>query len=233
TTFGIFQDGGFAKYCVVPRNSIYQIPDDMDLDSAALIEPLSCAIHCHNIADVRESDNVVIIGAGSMGLIIETIIRPHPLKNLICIEVDQWRAQKALELGADYIINPTKDNLKEEINLITKGRGADVIIDAVGISDTFEMAQKMWAPGARLVCFGQDDRAIASIKPNEIVRYQRKIFGSYISTACDFLDAIELIDNKIIEIDKLITHRIDLSELLTKGFSLMKERKCIKIITNP
>jgi threonine dehydrogenase-like Zn-dependent dehydrogenase len=182
TTFGIFQNGGFANYCVVPRNSIFTIPKEMDLDSAALIEPLSCAIHCHNIADVRESDNVVIIGAGSMGLIIETIIRPHPLKNLICIEPDEWRAQKALELGADYIINPTERNVKGEIEKITNRRGANVIIDAVGISDTFEMAQKIWAHGARLVCFGQDDRAIAHIRPNDIVRYQRQILGSYISS---------------------------------------------------
>lgn len=233
TTFGIFQDGGFAKYCVVPRNAVFVIPQKLNLQAAALVEPLSCAIHCHNIADVRESDTIAIIGAGPMGLIIESVIRPHPIKKLISIELDDWRSQKALELGADFIINPNKVNVKEEINKITNKKGVDVIIDAVGVSDTFEMAQKIWAPGARLICFGQDDRALASIKPNEIVRYQRKIFGSYISTACDFLDAIELIANKVIDVNKLITHRIKLSELLSKGFELMKERKCIKIITVP
>jgi len=233
TTFGIFQNGGFAKYCLVPRSSVFSLPREMDLDSAALVEPLSCAIHCHNIADVKESDNVAIIGAGSMGLIIESVIRPHPIKNLICIELDEWRSQKALELGADYIINPKKNDVKKEINKITNNNGADVIIDAVGISDTFEMAQTIWAPGARLVCFGQDNRAVAKIKPNDIVRYQRKILGSYISTANDFLDAIEFIANNIIDVDKLITHKIALSELISKGFKLMKERKCVKIITKP
>jgi len=52
-----------------------------------------------------------------------------------------------------------------------------VIIDAVVIVDTFEMATTIWAPGARVVCFGQDYRAEAKIKPNDIVRYQRKILG--------------------------------------------------------
>jgi threonine dehydrogenase-like Zn-dependent dehydrogenase len=233
TTFGIFQDGGFAKYCVLPRSSLYKLPDGIDLVAAALIEPLSCAIHCHNIADVKESDNVVVIGAGPMGLIIQSVIKLHPIKKLICIEIDDWRGQKSLELGADFLINPNSQDVKNEIIRITKNEMADVIIDAVGISETFEMATKIWAPGARLVCFGQDYNAEAKIKPNDIVRYQRKIMGSYIGYPEDFLDAIELIANKVIDVDKLITIKIPLSELITTGLKIMKERKCIKVIALP
>jgi len=233
TTFGIFQNGGFAKYSVLPRSAIFKLPNDIDITSAALIEPLSCAVHCHNIADVKESDNVVIMGAGPMGLIIESVIRKHPIKRLISVEIDEWRIQKAFELGADQVINPKNQDLKKEIMKLTDGQGADVIIDAVGISETFENALKIWAPGARLILFGQDFRAEAMIKPNDIVRYQRKIMGSYIGYAEDFLDAIELIANKIIDIDKIITHKIPLEELISTGFKLMKERKCIKIITKP
>ena len=233
TTFGIFQNGGFAKYCIIPRSTIFKLPNDIDITSAALIEPLSCAVHCHNIADVKESDNVVIMGAGPMGLIIESVIRKHPIKRLISVEIDEWRIQKAFELGADQVINPKNQDLKKEIMKLTDGQGADVIIDAVGISETFENALKIWAPGARLILFGQDFRAEAMIKPNDIVRYQRKIMGSYIGYAEDFLDAIELIANKIIDIDKIITHKIPLEELISTGFKLMKECKCIKIITKP
>ena len=233
TTFGIFQNGGFAKYCVLPRNVLFKLPDSIDMIAASLIEPLSCAVHCHNIADVKESDNVVIIGAGPMGLIIESVIRKHPIKKLINIEIDQWRGQKALELGADHWINPKTQDVKQEIQNITNGEGADVIIDAVGIADTFKMATTIWAPGARVVCFGQDYRAEAKIKPNDIVRYQRQILGSYIGYAEDFLDAIELIANKTIEVDKLITKVIPLEKLISTGFNLMKERKCVKIITTP
>jgi threonine dehydrogenase-like Zn-dependent dehydrogenase len=233
TTFGIFQNGGFAKYCVIPRSAVFKLPDDINLTAAALIEPLSCAVHCHNIADVKESDNVVIIGAGPMGLIIESVIRKHPIKKLISIEIDDWRRTKSIDLGANYSINPTAQDVQQEIEKITNGERADVVIDAVGIAETFEMAQKIWAPGARLICFGQDFRAEAKIKPNDIVRYQRKIMGSYIGYAEDFLDAIELINNKVIEVDKLITRIIPLDELISNGFNLMKERKCVKIITIP
>ena len=233
TTFGIFQNGGFAKYCVLPRSAIFKLPNNIDMTSAALVEPLSCAVHCHNIADVKESDNVVIMGAGPMGLIIESVVRKHPIKQLILVEIDEWRIQKAYELGADQIINPRRQDIKKEIMELTNGKGADVIIDAVGISETLESALKIWAPGARLILFGQDFRAEAIIKPNDIVRYQRKIMGSYIGYAEDFLDAIELIANKIIDIDKVITHKIPLVELISTGFKLMKERKCVKIITKP
>ncbi|MBY9016630.1 MAG: alcohol dehydrogenase catalytic domain-containing protein [Candidatus Lokiarchaeota archaeon] len=233
TTFGIFQDGGFAKYCVLPRSSLFKLPKKIDLIAASLIEPLSCAVHCHNIANVKESDNVVIIGAGPMGLIIESVIRKHPIKRLISIEIDEWRGQKALDLGADLLINPDTSNVQKEIMKFTNNEGADVIIDAVGISKTFEMATNFWAPGARLICFGQDNRAEAKIKPNDIVRYQRQILGSYIGYAEDFLDAIELVANKAIDIDKLITEVIPLEKLILTGFKLMKERKCVKIIALP
>ena len=233
TTFGIFQNGGFAKFCVVPRSSLFKLPEKIDLVAASLIEPLSCAVHCHNIANVKESDNVVIIGAGPMGLIIESVIRKHPIKRLISIELDEWRGQKALELGADLLINPDTTHVQKEIMKFTNNQGADVIIDAVGISETFEMATKFWAPGARLVCFGQDYRAEAKIKPNDIVRYQRQILGSYIGYTEDFLDAIELIANNSIEVDKLITKVIPLEKLISTGFNLMKEKKCVKIITTP
>ena len=233
TTFGIFQNGGFAKFCVLPRNCLFKLPEKIDLVAASLIEPLSCAVHCHNIANVKESDNVVVIGAGPMGLIIESVIRKHPIKRLISIEIDEWRGQKALELGADLLINPDTTNVQNEIMKFTNNEGADVIIDAVGIADTFKMATTIWAPGARVVCFGQDYRAEAKIKPNDIVRYQRQILGSYIGCAEDFLDAIELVANKAIEVDKLITKVIPLEKLISTGFKLMKERKCVKIITTP
>ncbi len=233
TTFGIFQDGGFAKYCVVPRKTIFELPNDTDLISAALIEPLSCAVHCHNIADVKESDNVVIIGAGPMGILIESVIRMHPIKKLISLEIDEWRQQKAYEIGADYVINPQDQNVNQEIKKITNGKGADVIIDAVGISKSFETALKIWGHGAKIVCFGQDSRAEVSIKPNDLVRYQRKILGSYIGHAKDFLDAIVLISNDLIETEKIITHQIFLDDLLSTGFELMKSRKCTKIIVKP
>ncbi|MFX1237172.1 MAG: zinc-binding dehydrogenase [Promethearchaeota archaeon] len=233
TTFGIFQNGGFAKYCILPRKTLYKLPDDFDMTTAALIEPLACAIHCHNQADVKESDVVVIIGAGPMGSIIESVIRTHPIKKLISIEINDWRREKALELGADHTINPKTQDVKKEIMYLTNNNGVDVIIDAVGASDTFDMATKIWSYGARLVCFGQDTRAEAFLKPNDIVRFQRRIMGSYIYNSRDFLDAIELTANRKIDAYKLITQEITINDLITRGFELMKSKKCVKVIVHP
>ena len=229
-TFGIFRNGGFAKYCVIPRRAIYPLPQDIDIIKSALIEPISCAIHCHNLADVKECDNVVIIGAGSMGLIIESILRKHPLNQLIMIEPMDYRIEKAYELGADYVINPIKEDPVKKIFELTNNIGANVVIDAVGISNTFELALKIWAKGGKLILFGQDSRASGTIKPNEIVRWERKIFGSYISNGSDYLTAINIVYKNLIDIDKLITHIISLDKLISDGFQLMKEKKCIKIV---
>ncbi|MBN1801033.1 MAG: alcohol dehydrogenase catalytic domain-containing protein [Candidatus Lokiarchaeota archaeon] len=233
TTFGIFQHGGFAKHCVLPRNALFKLPREFNMTKAALVEPLSCAMHCHNLADVKESDIVAIIGAGPMGLIIESVIKTHPIKKLISIETDDWRREKALELGADHAINPLTQDVGEEIFNLTGGNGADVIIDAVGASETLEMATKIWSYGARVVCFGQDTRAETLLRPNEIVRYQRKILGSYIYNSKDILDAIDLIGSGRLDTSKLITKEIKLENLLLEGFQIMKEKKCVKIIVKP
>ena len=229
-TLGVYSHGGYAKYCVVPRNAIYPLPKEIDLTKAVLIEPLSCAIHCHNLADVQECDNVVIIGAGSMGLIIESVIRKHPINQLIVVEPMPYRIEKALELGADQVINPNSENVEERVMDLTNGIGAEVVIDAVGISATFETALKIWAKGAKLILFGQDSRASAVVKPNDIVRWERKILGSFISTGQDYLTAINLIKTSSIEVEKLITHQFPLEKLLSDGFRVMREKKCIKAI---
>jgi len=229
-TIGIFRNGGYAKYCVVPRNAIYRLPPSIDLTKAVLVEPLSCAIHCHNLADAKECDTVVIIGAGSMGLIIESVIRKHPINQLIIVEPMDYRIEKARELGADYVINPRTENVEKKIMELTQDIGANIVIDAVGISSTFEMALKIWAKGSKLVLFGQDSRASGTVKPNDIVRWERKILGSFISNGHDYLSAINLINTNSIEVDKLITHKIPLEKLISDGFPLMKEKKCIKVV---
>ncbi len=229
-TLGVYRNGGYAKYCVVPRGAIYRLPRETDLSKAVLIEPLSCAVHCHNLADARECDNVVIIGAGSMGLIIESLIRQHPINQLIVIEPMEYRIEKAWDLGADHVVNPEKENVEQRILELTNGTGADVLVDAVGISATFEMALKIWAKGARLILFGQDSRATGVVRPNDIVRWERKVLGSFISTGNDYLTAISLVNTNSIEVDKLITHKFPLEQLVTEGFRVMKEKKCIKAI---
>ncbi|MHA1323946.1 MAG: zinc-dependent alcohol dehydrogenase [Candidatus Helarchaeota archaeon] len=228
-TLGVYRHGGFAKYCVVPRNAIYPLPPDIDLTYAALTEPLSCAVHCHNLADVQECDNVVILGGGSMGLIIESIIRKHPLNQLIVVEPMEYRREKAVELGADHVINPATEDVEKAIDHLTNHNGAEVVIDAVGISATFQIALKIWAKGGRLILFGQDTSASAIVKPNEIVRWERKIYGSFISTGIDYLTAINLIKTRNIAVDKLLTHQIPLDKLISDGFRIMQEKKCIKI----
>jgi len=232
-TVGIFRNGGFAKYCVVPRRALFLLPQDIDMTKAALVEPLSCAVHCHNLADVKECDDVVIIGGGSMGLIIESVIRKHPINQLILIEPIKYRREKAIELGADYVIDPATEIVEEKIMNLTNDKGADIVIDAVGISATFNMALKIWARRAKLILFGQDSEAVGKIKPNEIVRWERRIFGSFISNGADYLDAITFIHHNSIDVDKLISHKIPLEKLISEGFKVMKEKNCIKVIVIP
>ncbi|MCK4282635.1 MAG: zinc-binding dehydrogenase, partial [Candidatus Lokiarchaeota archaeon] len=160
-------------------------------------------------------------------------IRKHPINQLFVVEPMEFRRKKALELGANYVFNPETDDIEKKIKDLTNNHGADVVIDAVGKSSTFEIAQKIWASRGRLILFGQDSRAVGTIKPNNIVRWQRSILGSYISSGVDYLDAISLISNNTIDTDKLISHKIPLENLLSEGMKIMKEKKGLKIIVIP
>jgi threonine dehydrogenase-like Zn-dependent dehydrogenase len=135
--FGITLDGGFAEYMLITvpamqQGNMVEIPDNLSFEEAALNEPLSCCYNAQQACRLAPGETMVIMGAGPMGLMNLLLARYSGAGQVIVSEVQENRAHQAAEFGADLVVDPNKRDLKEAVLKATGGRGAGVIIVAVG-----------------------------------------------------------------------------------------------------
>ncbi len=126
-------NGAMAEYMVLPKNThIYQIPKDLALDKAVLVEPYSCAKHAVDRANISNTDVVVLSGVGTLGLAMVNYARMRSPKLLIAVDMKEDRLKLARKFGADMVMNPAKCNVAEEVKKLTNGYGCDIYIEATG-----------------------------------------------------------------------------------------------------
>lgn len=125
---GIDCDGGMGEYVKVPINSIVELPEGMPMASGALIEPAAVAVHAARQGNYLPGDNVVIFGAGTIGLCVAFTLRSYGATNITIFEPNELRLKKAEELGF-ATANPNNNNIKEIVLGQTNGVGADFVFD--------------------------------------------------------------------------------------------------------
>lgn len=126
-------NGGMAEYVKYPKNSVIsKVPNDMKLEDALLIEPYGCSKHAVDRAQIGCEDVVVISGAGTLGLGMITYARMKNPKKLIVLDMVDNRLEKAIEFGADIVMNPGKEDVVQKVLDMTDGYGCDIYIEATG-----------------------------------------------------------------------------------------------------
>ncbi|MDR0361305.1 MAG: alcohol dehydrogenase catalytic domain-containing protein [Planctomycetota bacterium] len=126
-------NGGFAEYCRLPKGSLnWQVPKDIPMESAILIEPYSCAKHAVDRAQVTPTDVVVQAGVGCLGLGMVGYLRMHNPGKLVVLDMKDDRLELAREFGADIVINPSKEDAVKKVLDLTDGYGCDIYIEATG-----------------------------------------------------------------------------------------------------
>lgn len=228
TTLGIYLNGGFAPYNVAPAKALYKISKDVPLERSALAEPLSCVVNAMRKLNLQVGDNVVLIGAGPMGLLFLLMIKAQGAGKTIVIEPTPFRAKIAKDLGADIVLNPREVNIREAIMDLTE-LGADIVIDAVG--NQFATALDLVKRSGTILLFGMNENALPQIKQIIIPRYELKILGSYISWF-SFPQTVTILESGNVPVEKLVTHKLPLGKL-TEGIEIMKRGEGIKILINP
>jgi threonine dehydrogenase-like Zn-dependent dehydrogenase len=228
TTLGIFIDGGFAQYNVAPEEALHEIPSEMPPERAVFAEPLSCVVNAVDKLKPQPGESAVILGAGPIGLLFIQMLVATGVKPLIASEPVEFRRKVAWESGAQVVVDPQKENLRERVMELTN-RGVDMAVDAVGV--LFEDAVKLVRPGGRVMIFGQNETFTAQFKPYYITRYEKRILGSFIAKFT-FPKAIKLLESDLLQTDKLVTHQLKLEEF-SKGLELMRKGEAIKVILKP
>ncbi len=188
TLIGIHHDGAFADLVRAPAANLRALPDDFDIRSGALTEPLANGVHAVRLGlDGHEAVSAVVIGAGTIGLVTLQAALLSELEHVAVVEPHDARRERAVSLGADAAFADGT-----AARAATNGLGADLVIDAVGAEATRAMAVELVRPGGRVVCIGlAADETTLSF--HTIVRNQVALLGSYAYTMADFERALELL----------------------------------------
>ncbi len=193
--FGIVQyNGGWAKHMIYPKGSlIHKVPENVSANDAAIIEPLSCALHGVNRANIQHGETVVVIGCGAIGLFMVQGAKLKNPKHLIAVDMNAHRLELAKNFGADLTINPGEEDAVTKVKSVTEdGIGCDVVLEAAGNNKSVHTAVDMLRRGGRLMEFSVfaedvtlDWSIISDIKELEIIGGHLG-FNTY-PTAIDFL----------------------------------------------
>lgn len=236
----LFLNGAYAEYVLVPaqivRLNLYRLPATLSLIAAALTEPLACALHGVDASDIQEGDTVVILGAGPLGLLLAALASQRGARVIVTGHSPQ-RLQLARHLGASVALDVTGltyEGQNEAIRAQTgQRRGADIIIEAVGTPETWELAVSLARPGGLVNLFG----GCASGSQVTLTTYplhygELTLKGTFHHTPAYFAQALEMIVNRQIDVEALVTARYPLASLL-QVFELLQEKRGVKYAVIP
>ncbi len=230
---GVHVDGAMAEYVKVPKSRVFKLPKSLGFEEGALVEPLAVAVHVVKRAGIKLGDDVFIIGAGPIGLLILQVAKAVGARRIFISDVIDYRLDVAEKLGADYIINPTRDDVIQTIASLTKYRGIDVTIEVAGARDTLYQALKVTRPHGKVVVVGFFEDEIVGVSATDIVAKELYIVGSRVYWH-DFPVALELMSTRTIDVKKIITHKLPLS-MAKRAFEIAdkKEENALKVLVFP
>lgn len=202
---------GFSEYNLVPASVVHRLPAGVTPEIGALAEPLSCAMHAVDRAEIRPADTVAIVGAGAMGLLVLSVVRLAGATQVIISDLDEARRSLAESLGATRTVDPAHENIVEVARAMTEGRGVDCAFEAVGAQATIEQAFELPRIGGTLVQVSVPPATARPALPAYTL-YAREltIRGSFIRTT-EFRRAVELLG--VLDLSPLITQRYPLHEV--------------------
>jgi threonine dehydrogenase-like Zn-dependent dehydrogenase len=216
-----------------PKESInHQVPQDLALEKAILVEPYACSAWCVKRAQIGWDDVVVLAGAGTLGLGMVGAARLKGPKKLIVLDTKPERLELALNFGADLVFNPLKDDVVKIVKEMTGGYGCDVYIEATGHPSAVVQGLQMIRKLGRFVefsVFSHDVTVDWSIISD---RKQLDVLGVHLGPYC-YPFVIEAIENGKLPTKGVVTHQLPLEEYQA-GLDMMKKgEKSLKILLIP
>jgi erythritol/L-threitol dehydrogenase len=226
-------NGGFAEYMRYPKEGInHQVPQDLPIEKAILVEPYACSAWCVKRADIQWDDIVVLAGAGTLGLGMVGAAKLRSPKKLVVMDTKPERLELAKKFGADLVLNPLSDDVVKIVKDMTGGYGCDVYIEATGHPDAVTQGLQMIRKLGRFVefsVFSHDVTVDWSIISD---RKQLDVLGVHLGPYC-YPFVIDAISNGRLPTEGVVTHRLPLEEH-EEGFQLMKKgEKSLKILLEP
>lgn len=220
TAVGYEIDGAFAEVIRIPAQAVAAgnirlLPDRMSYEEAALVEPLSCIVNGQNKVNLNSADTVVVLGAGPIGLLHVHVARLRGAARIIVSDPSPHRRDTALKAGANLAVDPTSDDLVARVKEETGGRGADVVICAIGIAALARQATDLAAYGGRISLFaGYSKGEMAEMDVNAIHYRELTVTGAFGQSRQDFDRAFDMVASGQLDLKPMITHRFALDDIV-------------------
>jgi L-iditol 2-dehydrogenase len=171
-------DGAYAERVAVPEAMADPIPDSLSFEDAALVEPLAVAMHAVDLAPFGPADTVAIVGAGPIGLLTLLAVRRRGAGRILVTDRDPHRLGLARALGADEAIDVAAGDPVERVLAATDGKGADAVLEAVGIAPTVAQSIAIARPGGTVTWVGNSAPEVP-VAMQQVVTRELTIRGAY------------------------------------------------------
>ncbi len=230
--------GGFAEYVdvegkVLSAGWCQKIPDNVDDALATLSEPLSSVYSCQRKLNIHYPDTVVIIGAGPIGCFHIALAKLRGAQCIISIDIADNRLKAAKDLGADYVINSANEDPIKKVLEISGGIGVDHVISANPSMQAQQQAIEMVKFGGTVTFFGGVPKGTLTPLDTNLIHYKNMyIYGHFGGSVMDMINAYRLAINPNFVSNKLITHKMPLSEI-NEALEIAKRGDAIKIVLIP
>jgi L-iditol 2-dehydrogenase len=222
--------GGFAEYIrvmdwIVEMGGVVRIPDAVPFEQAAFMEPVNTVLKAVKRLNLAPDETVLVIGQGPIGLMLAALSHRTGAR-VLTSDLYPERHAIAAKFGLHDAIDPSKENVIERARAVTEGRGADVVILAVGGSSLIQTAMDAVRPGGKVLLFAQTQHGQGSFDPGQVCMDEKALIGSYSSS-------FEILD----EVTDLVLggyrNGFDLTQLISHRFPLEQAVAAIEIASNP
>ncbi len=224
--------GAFAELVNVPEHIVFPIPDNLSFDEAALVEPISVAVHAVNRTPIQLGDTAVVVGAGMIGLLTVQALRTAGCGRIISVDIEDERLVIARGLGADDVLNSRNLDIPAVIGEMTGGLGADIAMEAVGADVTVRMSIESVRKGGVVTLIGNVTPDVG-FPLQWVVTRQITVHGSCAS-ANDYPACLALMGRGAIQAAPIISASVPLeqgAEMFDRLYA--KEAGLTKVILRP
>ncbi|MDF1514079.1 MAG: alcohol dehydrogenase catalytic domain-containing protein [Anaerolineae bacterium] len=230
--------GGFAELLVLTHEVldlgiVHPIPHSLSTVHAAIAEPASSVLACHQKAKTSVKDTVVVIGAGPIGCLHVAVAKAHGARVMIS-EPSALRRDMATRFNPDAIINPVEEDFVHQVRELTAGLGADLIICANPISATQSQAVQAVRKGGRVVLFGGLPKAnpMTTLDSNLIHYGEIEVVGAFSYHPTMHALALDALQRGVIPADLVITHQFPLNQI-AEAFETAANGSGLKVVVVP
>lgn len=204
------QHGALAEYVAVPQRILYRLPEEVTFPRAAVLEPLAVACHAVRRTASALGEVAVVVGSGMIGLLVIQLLRRSGCARIVAVDLDPRRLKLARTLGADVCLQADTADVPGEVLRLTTGRGADVAIEAVGITPAVQLAAACLRRGGRLTLVGNLSPKV-ELPLQAVVTRELTLYGSCASCG-EYPVCLDLLARQAVDVDPLISAIAPLEE---------------------